>query len=187
MRHERALRYLLEREADLTGRCEDMQNRLRRNNLRIYQVPEGRKGENTAKFVMELLASVLQLPADMDIKIERAHRALAAKPKDSTAPPRSIIVRFLDYAVKDAILRQAWSQKEVLYNTKRIYFDNDYSPELQRKRAQVRDVMKQLKMKNVRAQCIYPAQIRIYLETGLKTFPTLADAAPLLWDLGVKV
>lgn len=47
--------------------------------------------------------------------------------------------------------------------------------------------MKQLKMRNVRAQCIYPAQIRIYLETGVKTFPTLMDAALLLQDLGIKV
>lgn len=187
MRHERALRYLLEREADLTGRCEDLQNRLRRNNLRIYQVPEGCEGENTAEFIKGLLTTALQLPQDMDIKIERAHRALAAKPKDPVAPPRSIIVRFLDYAVKDAILRKAWSQKQVLYNAKRIFFDNDYSPELQRKRTQVRDVMKQLKMKNLRAQCIYPAQIRIYLETGVKTFPTLMDAAPTLRDLGIKV
>ncbi len=187
MRHERALRYLLEREADLTEKCEDLQNRLRRNNLRIYQIPEGCEEENTMGFVIGLLTTVLQLPQDMEIKIERAHRALAAKPKDTAAPPRSIIVRFLDYAVKDAILRQAWSQKQVLYNAKRIYFDNDYSPELQRKRAQVRDIMKQLKTKNVRAQCVYPAQIKIYLEAGVKTFPTLMDATLPLRELGIKV
>ncbi len=65
-------------------------------------------------FVIGLLTTVWQLPQDMDIKIERALRAFAAKPKDSAAPPRSIIVRFLDYAIKDAILQQDWSQKQVL-------------------------------------------------------------------------
>ncbi len=65
--------------------------------------------------------------------------------------------------------------------------DNDYSPELQRKRAQVRDIMKQLKTKNVRAQCVYPAQIKIYLEAGVKTFPTLMDATLPLRELGIKV
>lgn len=77
MRHERALRYLLEREGDLTERCEDLQNRLCRNNLRIYQVPEGCEGENTVGFVISLLTTVLQLPQELDIKIERAHRAHA--------------------------------------------------------------------------------------------------------------
>lgn len=49
MRHERALQYLLERVADLTGRCEYLQNRLRRNNLRIYQVPEDCEGEKNRR------------------------------------------------------------------------------------------------------------------------------------------
>lgn len=47
--------------------------------------------------------------------------------------------------------------------------------------------MKQLKTKNVRAQCVYPAQLRIYLDTGVKTFPTLMEAALPLRDLGIKV
>lgn len=37
-KYERAIRYLLHCETDLTARCEDLQNRSRRNNLRIYQV-----------------------------------------------------------------------------------------------------------------------------------------------------
>lgn len=37
---------------------------------------------------------------------------------------------------------------------KQIYFDNDYSPELQRKRAQVRYIVKQLKEKNVKAKYV---------------------------------
>lgn len=145
MRHERALRYLLEREADLTGRCEDSQNRLHRNNLRIYQVPEDCEGENTAEFVMGLLTTALQLPQDIDIKIRRAHRALAAKPKYPATPPRSIIVRFLDYAVKD----NKPGHRNRSCTTRNIYFGNDYTPELQRKRAQVRDIKKHLKLKNV--------------------------------------
>lgn len=47
--------------------------------------------------------------------------------------------------------------------------------------------MKRLKMKDMRAQCVYPAQIRIYLEMGVKTFPTLMDPALTLRDLGIKV
>ncbi len=38
MRHGRAIRYLLQHEVELSARCDDLQNRRRRNNLRIYQV-----------------------------------------------------------------------------------------------------------------------------------------------------
>lgn len=39
MGKERAIRYLLHLDMNLTARCEDLQNRLRGNNLRIYCVP----------------------------------------------------------------------------------------------------------------------------------------------------
>lgn len=68
---------------------------------------------------------------------------------------------------------------------RQIYLDNDYSPELQRKRAQVRNVIKQLKQKNVKARCLYPAQLRMVVRSEEKTFQTLMDAAPTLWDMNV--
>ena len=60
LRHQRAIRYLLHREMELTARCEDLQNRSRRNNLRIYRVPEGSEGKDVKAFVRELIHSVLQ-------------------------------------------------------------------------------------------------------------------------------
>ena len=185
MRHHRALRYLLHRDIELSTKCDDLQNRLRRNNIRIFQIPEDSEGRDMAGFVKDLLQRELKLPPGLDIKIERAHRSLAAKPKDPTAPPRSIIVRFLDAAVKDTIIRQAWSQGPVLFQGKRIYFDQDYSPDLQQKRMRVHDVIKQLKKKDIQARCLYPAQLKIKLNTGEKTFASLMSAAALLKELGI--
>ncbi|KAK7882025.1 hypothetical protein WMY93_028199 [Mugilogobius chulae] len=146
MRHERTLRYLLHRELELTTRCEDLQNRLRRNNLRIYQVPRVEKDET-----------------------------------------RSIIVRFLDFTVKENVIRLAWSQKKTVFEDKPVYFHHDYSPDLQRRRTRVRQVIKQLKAKGINAKCPYPAQLRIQLVTGEKTFPTLTEAADKLQELGIAV
>lgn len=182
-RNERVLRYLLRRETLLISQCDDLQNRLRRNNLRIYQVPEDSEKEDVTGFVRELIKSSLGL-TQIDIRIERAHRALGRKPLN-TEPSRSIIVRFLDYAVKEAILRKAWAKKQVTFHGKVIYFDQDYSPDIQRKRTRIRGVIKQLKEKGIRARCRFPAQLRIDLESGPKTFPTLVEAVPTLLELGV--
>lgn len=95
-RYERAICYLLRRERDLTARCEDLQNRTRRNNLRIYRVPEGSEGKDVKKFVAEMIQSVLKPMPDVNMQIERAHRSLASKPRDPNATPRSLIVRFVD-------------------------------------------------------------------------------------------
>ncbi|KAF7648192.1 hypothetical protein LDENG_00160570 [Lucifuga dentata] len=163
-RYERAIRYLLRREMDLTTRCEDLQNRSRCNNLRIYRVPEGSEGKDVKVFVKELIQSVLQPIPEVNLQIERAHRSLTAKPRNPTATPRSLIVRFVDYSVKEAILRQAWSQKQILYKAEPIYFDHNYSPELQKKRA----------------------QLKMYMESGEKTYPTLTDALPTLRELNIQ-
>ena len=77
---------------------------------------------------------------------------LGLKPARS-APPRSIIVRFLDYTVKEVVLWQAWAQRQVKFQGEVIYFVQDYSPEVQRKRAWVRGVIKQLKVKGIQAKC----------------------------------
>lgn len=108
-----------------------------------------------------------------------------AKPKDASAPPRSIIVRFLDAAVKDTIIRQAWSQGPVLFQGKRIYFDQDYSPDLQQKQMRVHEVIKQLKKKDIQVRCLYSAQLR--MNTGEKTFISRTCAGTLLKELGVDV
>lgn len=75
----------------------------------------------------------------------------------------------------------------MVFHGKIIYFDQDYSPDLQRKRARLRGVIKQLKEKGVRAKIRYPAQLRLDLESGPKTFPTLVEAIQTLHDLGVSV
>ncbi|KAG8008882.1 LINE-1 retrotransposable element ORF1 protein [Nibea albiflora] len=186
--HGKAIGFLLQREAELFERCEDLQNRHRRQNLRLYQVPEGSEGRDMVAFIKKLLPTVLtNLPlAEADIRIDRAHRALMPKPKENDLP-RSIVIQFTDYTVKEQILQQAWRQRTVKMGEKQIYFDNDYSPELQRKRAQVRYVVKQLKEKNVKAKCMYPARLRMMVGSEEKTFQTVMDAAPVLKELNIQI
>jgi len=138
-------------------------------------------------FVKDLLPKVLKLPPNIVIKIERAHRSLQTRPADPAAPPRSIIVRFLDAAVKDAILQQAWSRGKVMFQDKRIFFDQDFSPEQQKKRAKVHAVIKQLKQKGMQAKCLYPARRKLKMDSGERIFPTLTSAADTLRELGVQV
>ncbi len=135
-------------------------------------------------FLVEFFKTTLELQDDVEIKLERAHRAIAPKPR-MAAPPRSIIVRFLDFSVKQAVLQQAWKQWDITFQGQKIHFDQDYLPEVQRKRKQVREVIKKLREKNIKAWSPYPAQLRVCLDTGVKVFPSLLEAQPFLKELGV--
>lgn len=56
-----------------------------------------------------------------------------------------MIVTFLNAAIKDKIIEQAWSQRQVFFQDKRIFFDQDYTPNVEKKRAKVHEIIKQLK------------------------------------------
>lgn len=66
-----------------------------------------------------------------------------------------------------------------------IYFNQDYTTEIQKRRTQVREVIRKLRDKVVKAQSPYPAQLKVFLESGTKTFATLNEAAPMLQDMGI--
>ena len=176
----------MQREANLTAKCDDMENRLRYNNIRLYGVPEGAEKDDMVSFLTDFLSTLLEFQGEVVIKLERARRALGPKPRAAAAPPRSIIAWFLDFNVKQMVLLQAWKQRNVHIQEHTIYFDHDYSPDLQRKRKKVREVIKKLKEKNIRAQSPYPAQLRLFLDGGTKLFPSLLEAHSTLKELGLE-
>ncbi|KAL2094209.1 hypothetical protein ACEWY4_008928 [Coilia grayii] len=170
-RHQRALGYLLHREANLTAKCEDLEARTRRNNLRIYGIPEGEEKNDMLGFISNVIRTSLALPEELHLIIERAHRSLIQKPIEPDSPPRSIIVRFLDFTIKEMIIKEAWKHTGgVPHDGYKIFFDQDYTTEVQKKRKDVRSVIKQLKEKNIKAQCPFPAKLKIHLLSGVKTF-----------------
>lgn len=83
---ERSVAFLLHQDAKLAVKCDDLELRVRCNNIRIHGIPAGSKKNDTIGFVMNFIHSSLQVLQDMDVCIERAHYSLVAKPKESTAP-----------------------------------------------------------------------------------------------------
>ncbi|CAM4611372.1 unnamed protein product [Leuciscus chuanchicus] len=119
-------------QENLQERLLDLEARSRRNNIRIFGIPEGCEENNAQEFVESIIKTELSL-GDLDLKIQRCHRALGPKPP-TDAYPRSVVVFFLEYKTKELVLRSAWRKKEVNCNGKRIFFDQDYPPEIQQKR-----------------------------------------------------
>lgn len=70
--------------------------------------------------------------------MERAHGATTLKPM---ASPRLIIIRFLDFSVKQMVLIHVWRQKNAEFQGKRVYLDKDFSADVLGRRNQVREVI----------------------------------------------
>ncbi|MED6276432.1 hypothetical protein CHARACLAT_003026 [Characodon lateralis] len=62
-----------------------------------------------------------------------------------------------------------------------------YTTEVQKKRKLVRDIIKQLRERNVKARSPYPAKLQVFLDTRTKTFTTMEEAAPMLKEMGINL
>lgn len=186
IRTDKLLAYILRKQHRLEAHCEDIENRARRSNLRIYGVKEGTEGsENMRDFTEKLLKTALGINADEDLGIERAHRSLVSK--SASNAPRSIIVKFLHFQTKQRILFNCWNKKDVEYEGSQIRMDNDYSATVQRRRMEYAEIKRQLKDRGIKFKSRYPATLRVFLEEGEKTFDSAWEAADQLKHLGIDV
>lgn len=179
-----ALTQLLVHQRALQDKVTDLEGRSRRNNIRIYGIPEGAEGTSAMAFIENFIKSEMEIDSGRDLGKERAHRALAPKPP-STAPPRSMVVHFLQFSVKEKILRDAW-KKELRIQNKRVYFDHDYATEVQNKRREYIPVKKTLKDNNIRFQTPL-TKMRVFFETGPVMYNSAAQAAEDLRRRGFTV
>ncbi|KAF3835653.1 hypothetical protein F7725_028211 [Dissostichus mawsoni] len=173
----------MKQQRAMQGKLVDLEGRSRRNNMRIYGVPEEKEGNSVPDFVDQLLRTELALP-DTNLQIQRAHRAVARK-LERNAPPRSIVVNFLEFNIKEKVLKKAW-EKKILMEGRRLSFDHDYATEVVLKRKAYVGIKRVLKEKNIRFQTPLD-RMRIHWDSGTRTYDSAQDAAQELRRRGFSV
>lgn len=152
----------------LKDKCEDMEGRMRRGNIRIVGVDE-QPNSSTPDSVSKMLKEVLQL--DRVIKIDRSHRTLGPRVPGDRERPRVIIAKLHYDGDAAEILRRARDRAPLMYNGKRIAIFPDYTSNVARARAAFTDVRKELRgRKGVRYGLFYPARLRITFNNQDKEF-----------------
>lgn len=181
------LKRLCQRHASMEAKLIDQEGRARRDNIRIYGIPEGDEGDNMTGFVQNLLKVSLDLSPEVNISVERAHRALTAKPTSQEAKPRSIIVKFASYKVKEEVVRKAWQKKELFHNTTRFYVDHDYPAAILKRRMEYAEAKKVLKGKQIKFHTPYPAKLRVFYKDGTCLYQNAAEATEDMTRRGFPV
>lgn len=177
------LSHSLELQEQLQTRLEDLEARSRRNNIRIHGIEEEAEGDDITDFVERFIKTELALP-DTPLGIQRCHRSLAAKPPHG-ANPRSIVLCFLEFQIKERVLQSAWKRKDIQYKGKRIFFEQDYTSDILAKRKAYAPIRRALKEKNLRCQTLHPARLHVHLQTGTVIYRDLQEAANDLKGRGV--
>ena len=162
----------------------DLQARSMRNNLRVFNCPESATdGKSVVEFLEELFAAKLDLPEGTQLNIMRAHRSLGPRP-GTDAPPRSIVANFLQWDVKEMVLRKAW-QSNIEIDGKRIGFDHDYPQEIVKQRKAYIPLKKILKQNGISFSSPF-TKLRVDWADGTRTYENVKDAAEAIRAKGLR-
>ena len=132
--NETAVRNLQELTENVKEKLIDLENRSRRNNLRIDGVPESQN--ETWKDCQEKIKTLFtnELKLKDKINIERAHRT----GKSTSEKPKTIVIKLLSYQDKTLILKNAKRLRG-----SGIYINEDFAKETVEKRKRLWEEVKQ--------------------------------------------
>ena len=174
----------LKQQRKLQEKVTDLEWRSRRNNIRVWGVPEGTEKDSTHEFIERLLREHLKITEDVNLQIQRAHRVMAPR-SARNKNPRAIIVNFLQFQQKEDILKKAWLTK-IEIEGKRVTFDHDYPAEVAAKRRDYAGLKRVLKEGGIRFQSPRTA-LKIHWQGGVQTYDSPQEAAQAMKEKGLQV
>jgi len=139
---------------DTVAKMDDLENRNRRNNIVIFNLPEGTEGSSCSDYIQAMLRENCNIEAS----IERAHRS--GRPGGDK--PRPIHVAFSFFPEKEKCrkaLSQLYRQKK--FGSAKLFVSNDFSKKVQDMRKEKIPEIKRLKELGHQAFLIYPATVKI--------------------------
>lgn len=156
----------------LESKVEDMENRSRRKNLRMFGLKEGDEGSRQLlDYVQEMLPGWLN--TDRSFPLERAHRTLGpAKPNQD----RAVLIRFLKFQDREYVFRSS-KARDIKHNGNKLSFAQDFSAETMRQRREFNAVKKLLMdAGSFRGFLQNPCRIRVLHDGQIHLFSSPVDA-----------
>ncbi|XP_062907615.1 uncharacterized protein LOC134348337 isoform X2 [Mobula hypostoma] len=166
---------------ELRQKITDVENRSRRNKVRILGLEELTKGDHPTEFFANFLVRLFPHILKSAPMINQAHRV----PGNRTfaSKPRSVIICFHEFQTKDRIIRESCRKGMIDYNGKKIRIVEDFSAEIMTEHAKFKSVMLELDNKDFKPW--YPVKLRITLQDGLpKWFRSSLQAQKFLENAG---
>uniref|UniRef100_A0AAY5LAE1 L1 transposable element RRM domain-containing protein n=1 Tax=Esox lucius TaxID=8010 RepID=A0AAY5LAE1_ESOLU len=166
----------------LTTKLTDLEDRGRRNNVRLIGLPETVEGSDAVGYLKVNLPKWIPSLVGRDIDIERAHRVYDGGESNK---PRTLIFRLLRWQDRSAILngaRQVYPVKHTAI-TGTILFFPDYSPATTAKRKSFSSTMKKARDMGLEPFLIYPARLKLQYYGEKNMFDSPQDAEDFLNSL----
>lgn len=150
--------------SSLRKQVEDLENRSRRNNLRIYGLPENSEGSDPISFFRSFLPKLLNMPTDSVLNIQRAHRLGRLHSTSISIPvprPRGIILYFLEYTDLLKVLAASKKLSRIVWSGHTLYFSQDYAKATADRRKAFLQLRPQLRDLGARYGLFHPCLFKV--------------------------
>uniref|UniRef100_A0A8C5MWX4 Uncharacterized protein n=1 Tax=Leptobrachium leishanense TaxID=445787 RepID=A0A8C5MWX4_9ANUR len=147
--------------ATLHRHLDDVDNKGRRNNLRIKGYLEADSGKEDVKELLRgLFNDILGRSREEILVLDRAHRALRPRGSQNDAP-RDIICRLQDFTLKEEILRAAHKTSEIKVDGQVILFFQDVSWTTLQARRALKPLTEALQERDIRYRWGFPLSLQV--------------------------
>lgn len=161
---------------------DDIENRSRRNNIRIRGIPETIDHNDLHGAVTAIFNQILQQPKDTPIELDRVHRTSGPRSSDSSFV-RDTLCRVHFYKVKEEIMKAASTQDSIRLNDTPVMLLPDLSRQTLAMRRALKPITSVLQERKIKYQWRFPFQLRVHHEGKTALFRTLGDLPRFLSTL----
>ncbi|MEE6521214.1 hypothetical protein FKM82_019315 [Ascaphus truei] len=171
---------------DLQNKLEDLENRERRQNIRLKNIPEDITHEELQPYLRRLFLQLVPDLSDHDLHTDRAHRALGPKSADPNRH-RDVVLRMHAYSAKERIMMAARDLRSVSMDGVQIQLFNDLSQLTINKRNAMRPLTTYLRDQGVKYRWGFPFKLVVLRNGRHYTVSTPEDSKDFLKALGIPL
>ncbi|KAJ1106771.1 hypothetical protein NDU88_004169 [Pleurodeles waltl] len=178
---------------DTQWKLTDLEDRMRRNNLRVLGVPEGLEGSDIHSFMVALLKEAFPdlHQWDWDKEVQRAHRfpfsKIGPNSEGGSGRPRAILISLLNYQARQAIYDRARPNARSKAKGCEFFVRPDYCHITVEKRWRLRQLIQPLQSKGAQVFLLNPAKLKVVMENRTYFFTTEEKARAFLGGLNGPV
>ncbi|KAJ1168021.1 hypothetical protein NDU88_008403 [Pleurodeles waltl] len=141
-----------DRDLELSHLCSkltDLEDRSRRNNVRLLGFPEGAEGADILSYLRDILPKLTSITFDPPLEFQRAHR-LGHKRQVGSDRPRPIIASMLRHMQARQLLQVVRTQGPLRLGSLEIWISADFSKETTDRRRAFLSLRAQLRRLDVK-------------------------------------
>ena len=152
-------------------RLRNLQDILKRSNIRIIGVPEGEEEEQKIENLFEqIMKNSPNLAKEIDFQEVQEAQRVPKKLDPRRNTPRHIIITLPKMKQKERILEAAREKDTVTYKGVPIRLSADFSKETLQARRGLEEVLEVMKARDLHPRLLYPAKLSFRMEGQIKCF-----------------